>query len=116
LIRILVTINEELLSSAVMSTLSLNNDIEIFTMNGTDKSALVSALEEIQPDAVIINESLLFTHPSTLLGWLKLLPDLNVIVLDEKANLLHIYKQKEVILKQATDLIAVIRKKLYLTG
>jgi len=108
--RILVINSKDLWSGGVVSILSRELDFEIFNKNIIGDVALVSVLEELRPDAVIINESFLITYPSTILRWHKLFPQLRVIVLDEHENLLHIYDKHEVILEQPLDLITSVRR------
>ena len=107
--RILVINSEDLLSGGVVSLLRREEDFEIVTKDIPDKSALASEIEGLKPDAVLINESFLFTYPASVLHLLQEFPELRVIVLDENQNLLHIYKTREVVVERSLDLIATIR-------
>jgi DNA-binding NarL/FixJ family response regulator len=108
--NVLVINNKDLLSGGVLSLLCHENDFVVINKDVIEKSALNNAMEEFHPDVVIVNESLLSTFPSTLLGWLKVFPETRLIVLDENENLLHIYEKKEVVVERSLDLIATIRR------
>jgi DNA-binding NarL/FixJ family response regulator len=108
--NVLVINNKDLLSGGVVSLLCHQDDFIVVNKDVIDESALNNAMEELRPDVVIVNESLLSTYPSTLLGWLKVFPETRLIMLDENENLLHIYEKKEIVVEQSLDLIATIRR------
>ncbi len=108
--RVLVINSQDTLSGGVVSLLSREEDLEIIDKEVAGKSDLVSALEELQPEAVIMNDSLLFTYPATILRLLRSYPELQVIVLDEDQNLIHLYTKLEVVVERASDLISLIRR------
>ena len=114
--RVLVISSKDILSVGVAGLLSREDDIEVINKNITDNSAFVSAMEELRPVVLIINESLLHADCSAIFGWLRDFPAWSVIVLNEQENLLHIYEKKEVVLGGASDLIAIIRRYPNLDG
>ena len=108
--RVLVISSKDILSVGVAGFLSREDDFEVINKNITDNSALVSALEELRPVVLIINESLLKADCPAIFGWLRDFPAWCVIVLNEQENLLHIYEKQEVVLGGASDLVAIIRR------
>jgi len=99
----------DLLSSSVELLLKAQKGWNVINIpNGNNLEALKKAMDKFHPNVVII-------HQGSCTGDLKLptdllrnLPDVKVITLSSKDNLIEIYNKQNVIVKSASDLISVI--------
>ena len=107
--RILMVNSELLLSAGVESLLSNEIDFGLKRIMLDNEIDLSDELNRYQPDTVIMDESLMMTDPSALMGLLKNGPDMRVIVLQVRENQLQIYKRHDVSISCVEDLVTVVR-------
>ena len=107
--RILMVNSDLLLSAGVESLLSNEIDFGLRRIILDHEINLSDELNRFQPDTVIMDESLMMSEPSALMGLLKNRPDMRVIVLQVRENQLQIYKRHDVPISCVEDLVAVVR-------
>lgn len=100
---------EDLLSSSVEIFLTTQKGWRVINISNEENfDALLVAINKVHPDVVII-------HLGNCTGVLNLptelfrsLPDVKVITLSSKDNLIEIYNKQNVIVRSASDLISAI--------
>ena len=100
---------EDLLSSSVELLLGAQkgwNVVNIPTGNNLD--ALAKAMDKLHPDVVIIHQGNCTGDLNLPTDLFRNLPDVKVITISSKDNLIEIYNKQNVIVKSSTDLISVI--------
>ena len=106
---ILIWGNEDILSSSIELFLEANKNWNVVNLsNNDDLNILIQAMETMQPDIVIINQDP-WNNPTNLpLEFLKDHPAIKVIIVNLENNAMEVYSKQKIIVKQASDLIAVI--------
>ena len=107
--RILLVYSDLLLSAGVESLLSNGEEFSIRGIAIQDEMVLREEVKLFQPDIVIMDESLLFSEPSFLIGMLRDCPTMRVIVLKIRENRLQLYNTIEVPVSCVEDLISIIQ-------
>ena len=108
--RVLVICNEVLLLAGVESLLARELDLDVCTIALGEGNHFISEIERFEPQVVVLDERLVLSRFSLLLELLNRFPELSVMVVDDKENLLHIYDKHEVAVRQGTDLVSAIRR------
>ena len=100
---------EDLLSSSVEIFLTTQKGWRVINISNEENfDALLVAINKVHPDVVIIhlgNCTSVLNLPTELF---RSLPDVKVITLSSKDNLIEIYNKQNVIVRSASDLISVI--------
>lgn len=107
--RILMVNSELLLSAGVESLLSNEIDFGLKRIILDHEIDLGDELNRYQPDTIIMDESIMMTDPSALMGLLNNRPEMRVIVLQVRENQLQIYKRQDVPISCVEDLVTVVR-------
>ncbi|MBX3055538.1 MAG: hypothetical protein KF770_03615 [Anaerolineae bacterium] len=104
---LLVVINV-LLGDVVENLLSHLPTIQVRRMKHTNFAGLLQGMEQLQPDVLVLETSVIGDSLQALLG--QLLPNgrVRVILVNSQENLVHVYDKFTVSLTQATDLAALI--------
>jgi len=109
---VLVVQCEHLLAGGIARLLDQENDIRVVDKTFTTEAMLVDEIVNSKPSVVVINESLEFADVPTLLGVLKTCPDLRLIVVNEKKNLIHVYDKHDLTITRVADLLDAVREDL----
>ena len=100
---------EDLLSSSVEIFLTTQKGWRVINISNEENfDALLVAINKVHPDVVIIhlgNCTSVLNLPTELF---RSLPDVKVITLSSKDNLIEIYNKQNVIVRSASDLISAI--------
>jgi len=107
--KILVWGCEDILNSSIKLFLSAKEDWQVISI--TDKESLKSlnlAVETSHPDIVIIQQSYQNSSNKLPLQILQEHPTIKVITISLENNLMEIFSKQKLLVKQASDLIAVI--------
>lgn len=104
---LLVVINV-LLGDVVENLLSHLPTVQVWRMKHTNFAGLLQGMEQLQPDVLVLETSVIGDSLQALLG--QLLPNgrVRVILVNSQENLVHVYDKFTVSLTQATDLAALI--------
>jgi DNA-binding NarL/FixJ family response regulator len=114
--RVLVFQSDQLLLAGVESLLAREMDMNVSTITLSDGNQLISEIEQFEPEVVVMDENLVLSRFSLILDLFRGFPELRVMVVDDKENLLHIYDKHEVTVRQGKDLVSAIRHSNGLSG
>ena len=103
--------NETVLNSGISAMIENTQEMSLTVVPASDIDHLVKISQGIQPDVVLIENSILTLHKNLLYQLLDGIKDLRVITLDQYQNLLHVYTRHDVSVKRASDLILAIRSR-----
>lgn len=110
---ILIWGNDNILSSSIELFLDAQGDWDVVNLPGEDDLAiLIQAVETTQPDIVIINRKWRSSQIDLPLRFLKDHPGIKVITVNLEDNALEVYSKQEFMVKQTSDLIAVIENSI----
>lgn len=111
--HVLVFGDENILAAGVESMLAREDDLLVLGITNKcdhDEFSFEKEIDLFQPSVVIFDESTFLTEISYLYGIIKKYPQLRVIIVDEKENLVHILDKQVTMLAKSKDLINLIRK------
>ena len=100
---------EDILSSSIKFFLAAKEDWQVVSI--VEKGGLETlkqAVETTQPDIVIIHQAYHNVSTNLSLQLLQDYPVIKVITMSLEDNLMEIYSKQKILIKQASDLIAVI--------
>lgn len=106
--RCLLVFANELMFVSVMSLLKSQTDLELVGVSPPSEKELFEAIDFYKPDILILDEMNTTDQSTRPLHPLLRYPDLRVITLNQKDNLLHIYQKRDVTVTRITDLVSVI--------
>ena len=99
----------DILSSSIELFLAAKADWKVVSVsNKEDLDALILAVETTQPDIVIIHRGCLDDRTNLSLQFLQDHPAIKVITINLENNAMDVYSKQKIMVKQASDLIAVI--------
>lgn len=108
--RVLVLQGKHLLTAVILNLLNREMDLNVFDTTYIDEISLHEEIKKIKPAVLVMDESLQFTQRFLFLSLLNDCPDLRLIVIDQRKNLMHIYEKQEKKVGRGADLIAAIRR------
>lgn len=88
--------------------IDLNEGMELFENRSSNVDGLLGEIREIDPDMILLEEASPFGEDSLLVGILIKLPNLPVIVISEKSNVMHIVRRETRPLHSSGELIEII--------
>jgi DNA-binding NarL/FixJ family response regulator len=106
--RVVVVLSDSLIGRGVESLLSREMDLSVTSIPFVDNGALISKIEELKPDVVIMDESLIFRREVEFISLLRCYPKVRILVLSIQDNRINIYDREEIPVTQSTDLISAI--------
>lgn len=106
--RVLVCHHSSLVGLGVESLLAPNADLVLVNSDALSEVTLLTAIENNQPDVVILEECMPYASKTLISHILVEYPNLRVITVNIRNNRLNIYQKSDVILKQASDLVNVV--------
>jgi chemotaxis response regulator CheB len=80
----------------------------IFQARPHDGNALILAVQDYNPDVVILDDTLKFDYLNDLLRYLSLSDDFRVIIVNTNANKIEVYQKNQIPVLQSADLFAMI--------
>lgn len=99
----------DLLSSSVELLLKAQKGWNVINIpNDYELKALNKTVDKFKPDVVIIHQGNCTGEMNLPTDLFRNLPDVKVITLSSKDNLIEIYNKQNIIVKSASDLISVI--------
>lgn len=98
-----------LLGSIVEDLLTQNDGLELIQIIGKSQMELLEAIEEQQPQVLVLCHKTHDTMPNDYLDILQRLPELLIITVSTDDNYMHIYGKQKVLIRQSTDLLSVIQ-------
>jgi len=107
--RVLVAFNEILLGAGVLNLLSREGDLSVTKAQLEDQVGLLREVERHHPDILILDETLRSKQLSDLARIFQIYPDLRILVINPKENVVHVYEKLEIRVDRSADLLAAIR-------
>jgi DNA-binding NarL/FixJ family response regulator len=107
--RVLIIRSNQLLASGVESLLLQKNNMIVKSAALDDEKSIWAEIRAFRPDVLILDESLVALDTPALLSLIQDFSNLRIVVVDIRANTLHIYDKRDVFVKQADDVIKVIQ-------
>jgi len=100
---------EDLLSSSVEHFLTEQKRWEVINISDEENfEALIKAVDKVDPEVVIIHQG---DHPKNSYPLMKLIqahPNLKVITVSLKDNLMEVYSKQNVLVRSGSDLISAV--------
>jgi hypothetical protein len=104
----------DLITSGIASLLQRSHDVSLIHKRVKDIPQLTREIIDLQPATLILKNSLIFVNSSSMLELLIKFPDLRILTIDERKNVIHVYEKQEVQVNQSADLLKLIRRSKYL--
>ncbi|MCI0520542.1 MAG: hypothetical protein L0Z70_09840 [Chloroflexi bacterium] len=106
--RVLVVESELLLSAGLESLLSPCDELEVRGLRFTSECDLMNAVEEYQPDVLILEDRVLGDIASQLVKGEHKGPLMRVVCLNLEDNCLRIYEKRKIMVERSADFLAVV--------
>ena len=107
--RVLVMNQDSLLNSALTDILKSSIcDIKVVTSGVNDVKGLIEETSKLKPDVVLIGESTPLAQEDVLGHLLMINPELQVIIVSEDSNWVHIFHKKDFLMTRQSDLLDVL--------
>lgn len=102
---------EDLLGKAVESILTADRNWHVIKVSGdSDFRTLTQEVERISPEIVIINQGPYTGDFPAPIQLIENFPELKVITVNPKNNLVEVYSKQKFCIKEVSDLLSVIDK------
>jgi chemotaxis response regulator CheB len=106
---VLVMKQDSLMNSALADVLKKSEcELKVITSEGNDMKSLIEEASELKPDVVLLGESTLLARKDVLGYLLMSNPELQVIVVSEDTNWIHIFTKRDKLMTRQTDLVDVL--------
>ncbi|MCB0166505.1 MAG: hypothetical protein KDI79_19915 [Anaerolineae bacterium] len=109
--RVLVVENDLLMGASVESLLLQENGLEVIGISPHNEEDLISKIQCLQPEIVVLDETTYLTSANRLLVKLRKHPEFLLIVVNANKNLVYIYHKYTVVFDQVSDLMHVFHEK-----
>ena len=107
--RVLIVGTASLIGAGMESLLSQENSLDVTGISPADEQELIDQIWRLRPQVVVMNSSLLFTNPASLLNRLDMYPHLKIIVINETNNLVQTYEKQSFLAEEHIGLAAIVR-------
>ena len=98
-----------LIGAGIYSFLAGETDLEVAGISPSDQAELIHEIRRLRPDIVVLDEDSRLVDPTNLLAWLEGYPKLRLVVINANDNRVSIYDKQQVLTRQASDLLDIIR-------
>ncbi len=103
---------DSLLNRALAGILLTSKDnLRVINSHADDLPGLLSEVDELKPDVVLLGESLPLAAKDILGHLLMNSPEMRVIVVSEDTNWLHVFDKQEMLMTRQSDLLELITVK-----
>lgn len=107
--RVLVMNQDSLLNSALTDILKNSTCVlKVVTSPVDDVKGLIEETSKLKPDVVLIGESTPLAQEDVLGHLLMSNPELQVIIISEDSNWVHIFHKKDFLMTRQSDLLDVM--------
>ncbi len=107
--RVLVMQKDLLLNQALANLLKNSEcEIKVITSSASEAKGLIAETSELKPDIVILGESTPMAGKEVLGYLLMSNPEMQVVVVSEDTNYLHVFHKKDKLITRQTDLLDVL--------
>ena len=113
MIRVLLLKDDDLLTGGIASLLHQVDGVSVIARNTNDIPDLFTEMDDIIPSILILKNSHVFADAPSMMKFLNKYPELQILVIDERHNVVHVYEKQEVRVTQNSDLLGLVEKKLF---
>lgn len=107
--RVLVMQKDSLLNQALANLLKNSEcEIKVITSTASEAKGLIAETSELKPDIIILGESTPMAGKDVLGYLLMSNPEMQVVVVSEDSNYLHVFHKKDKLITRQTDLLDVL--------
>ena len=107
--RVLVMKQDSLLNNALATILKNSEcEIKVMTSGANGVKSLIAEASEMKPDIVLLEESTPLAREDVLGSLLMSNSELQVIVVSEDTNWIHIFHKKDKLMTRQTDLMDIL--------
>jgi DNA-binding NarL/FixJ family response regulator len=107
-LSVLVMHKDSFLINALASLLVSGFELNVVAGEAMDYQSLSSEISRHRSELILMGQSMPVAAAGPLICLLREFPGLRVIVISEDSNWLHIYRQDDVLLTKAVDIVQVI--------
>ena len=104
----------DLITSGIASLLQHAHDVSLIHKIVKDIPQLIKEINEITPNTLVLKNNLKYVNSSSMLKLLGKFPDMQILAIDGRKNVIHLYEKREVQVNQSIDLLKLIRRSNYL--
>ena len=108
--RVLLIGCNDLITSGIESLIQNAYDVVLLYKVIKNIPDLIDEIINFKPDILVLKNNINYVNSSSMMELLGKFPDLRILAIDEKINIIHVYERQEVRVKQSADLLELIRK------
>ena len=108
---LLVINNDSPLNFAMEMLLVPSSGIKAVKSRARDLQSMINEIHVSQSQVVIIEETATLDNETSLADMHKLNPDLKIILVPRDGNYVHIFRQDEIAIQNASEFLDIIRSK-----
>jgi hypothetical protein len=110
--RVLIIRDDDLITGAIASLLQQADSVILLNKIIKTIPHLISEINDLRPGILVLKNSLEFefSNTSSMMDLLSKLPDLQILVIDESKNIIHVYEKQEFHVTHSTDLLRLIEE------
>lgn len=105
---VLAALSSSLFTMAVTSLLASEARLHVIASQAIGMSDLMQEIRCVEPDVILLEESIPLMSQTTILELLDTFSELRVIVVSEHNNWLHIFRKDTLLMTSTADLIQAI--------
>ena len=107
--RVLLIQSDDLFSGGISRLLKEYPDITLLDKTIRDISHLIEEINEYLPNILILKNNLELFSSTCMIEVLNKYPDMRILSIDEKKNIIHVYDKQEVHVTESSDLYSLLR-------
>lgn len=106
--KCLVVCDNELMIAGIEALLARQVSMDVYSLSNHIDEEMAQTVKTMHPDVILLDEDLRETSPVELLKMLKRLPNMQVIVFNERNNKLLVYRDMQLEVRHMRNLADVI--------
>ena len=107
--RVLVIQSDIVLAIGVESLLLREKDLNMIVRSLGDGTGLREEFERFQPEVLVVFENTDLSDLQLLINLIKDFANMRIVVLDADGDRARVYDKHDILIKEASDLIATVR-------
>lgn len=107
--RVLVICGERPLLAGVEGLLRKVDDLILMSTPLSDVTAVIKEIKRLEPEVIIVDDTLPWTNIGSLFDLLGLFSTLRVVVVSNSENKLQVFEKKETLILNSLDLISAVQ-------
>ena len=107
--RIIVLLNDQLISAGVESFLAKQEFFDVFGIDTHDPQEIYEAINRIHPDIIIVDQNSQMPSLINLQSYIEDMPDIRTVVLNISNNQIQICDKRQVQINLLSDFIDILQ-------